>query len=69
VTVALGIVALFVMYDYPDTASFLSQEEKAEVGRRLKADRNGLADEWDIKYVKQALTDWKVHSRTMYLQY
>ncbi|KAH7097519.1 major facilitator superfamily domain-containing protein [Auriculariales sp. MPI-PUGE-AT-0066] len=60
ITVALGLVAFFAMQDYPETATFLTPEEKTEVERRLKADRNGLADEWDLLYVKQALTDWKI---------
>jgi hypothetical protein len=48
------------MYDYPDTAKFLTQTEKLEVVRRLEEDRSGLADEYDIKYLFQAIKDWKI---------
>lgn len=54
------------MYDYPDTAKFLSPAEKKEVLRRLEDDRSALADEYDTKYFFHALKDWKiwVHSKT-----
>ena len=42
------------------SARFLTEEEKAEVKARLKEDRTSLADEYDIKYVKAALGDWKI---------
>lgn len=48
------------MYDYPDTAKFLSPVEKAEVVNRLKLDRSSLADEWDMRYFWDALKDWKI---------
>lgn len=38
----------------------MTEEERTEVERRLKADRNSLADEFDMKYVKHALMDWKI---------
>jgi len=31
------------------------------VERRLKADRGALADEFDLKYAKDALKDWKIY--------
>lgn len=43
------------------SATFLSEEERVEVERRLKADRGSLADEFDLKYAKDALTDWKIY--------
>jgi len=48
------------MYDYPDTAKFLTAEEKHEVQRRLEADRSGLADDWRMQFFWDALKDWKV---------
>jgi len=35
-TVAVAFAAFFLLYDFPDTASFLSPEEKAWVVHRLK---------------------------------
>jgi hypothetical protein len=43
------------------SAKFLSEEERVEVERRLKADRSSLADEFDIKYAFDALKDWKIY--------
>jgi MFS family permease len=48
------------MKDYPDTAKFLTAEERAEVQRRLTLDRSSLADEFDMKYFWHALRDWKI---------
>ena len=42
------------------SARFLTEEERTEVKARLKQDRTSLADEFDIKYVKAALKDWKI---------
>jgi hypothetical protein len=39
----------------------LTEEEKLEVERRLKADRSSLADEFDLKYFWDALKDWKIY--------
>lgn len=48
------------MHDYPSTARFLNEKEKNEVIRRLEHDRSILPDEFDLKYVKHALKDWKI---------
>jgi MFS family permease len=48
------------MNDYPDTAKFLTFEEKIEVQRRLQADRSSLADEFHTKYFWHAICDWKI---------
>ncbi|RPA85958.1 MFS general substrate transporter [Ascobolus immersus RN42] len=59
-TIVVAFFAYWVINDYPATANFLTAEEKVEVERRLHQDRNGLADEYDIKYLKVALKDWKI---------
>lgn len=48
------------MYDYADTAKFLTEDERREVLHRLKKDRSSLADEYDIKYFWSAIKDWKI---------
>lgn len=48
------------MYDYPQTAKFLTEPERTEVLARLKRDRSSLADEFDLKYFWQAIKDWKI---------
>lgn len=55
-----GIVAFFVMSDYPQTAKFLTEEERNEVARRLEQDRHSLADEFDLRYFWHAIQDWKI---------
>ncbi|KAK5989262.1 putative transporter [Cladobotryum mycophilum] len=60
VTFIVAIAAYFAMHDYPDTAKFLTQPERQEVLRRLEEDRSALSDRYDIKFVKDALKDWKV---------
>ncbi|RXW21582.1 hypothetical protein EST38_g4281 [Candolleomyces aberdarensis] len=60
-TIVVAVFAKFIIHDKPETARFLTEEEKAEVKARLKEDRTSLADDYDIKYVKAALKDWKIY--------
>lgn len=59
VTVAFAVAAYWLMYDYPSTATFLTEDERNFVIDRLKHDSTDLATHYDIKFVWQALTDWK----------
>lgn len=52
--------AFWAMYDYPDTAKFLTNTEKQEVVRRLEEDRSVLSDEFHLKYMYDAFKDWKI---------
>lgn len=61
VTIFIAFFAKFIIHDSPETARFLSEAERKEVKERLKKDRTSLADEYDIKYLKSALTDWKIY--------
>lgn len=67
-TVLITFSAYFVLFDFPDTASFLTAEERAWVVHRLKyqgsegsghmvAETEGF--QW--KYVKAAFTDWQIY--------
>jgi len=67
-TVAVAFAAYFVMYDFPDTAKFLTEEEKAWAVHRLKyqgSKRSGRlvaeAEHFSWKFVIQALTDWQLY--------
>ena len=60
-TFIVAIIAYFVMSDYPSTAKFLTPAERKEVARRLTFDHNGLADEFDMRYFRDAIKDWKVY--------
>lgn len=59
-TFILGAIAFWALYDYPETAKFLTKDEKDEVHRRLEADRSSLAEEFDKKYIFDAFKDWKI---------
>ncbi|KAI8941695.1 hypothetical protein NX059_002905 [Plenodomus lindquistii] len=60
-SILVSIVAYWCIYDYPETAQFLTSKERAEVQRRLQHDHGHLSDDFDMKYVYQALTDWKIY--------
>jgi MFS family permease len=68
-TVVVAVLAFFTLYDFPETASFLTEEERAFVVYRLKY--QGTQDESDgirvpqddtfqWKYVKAAFLDWQI---------
>ncbi|CEL63494.1 putative transporter C1683,12 OS=Schizosaccharomyces pombe (strain 972 / ATCC 24843) GN=SPBC1683.12 PE=3 SV=1 [Rhizoctonia solani AG-1 IB] len=59
-TLIIAAVAFFVINDYPETARFLTEEERVEVVRRLHEDRSALADEFGMQYFWDALKDWKI---------
>ncbi|KAG4424308.1 hypothetical protein IFR04_002549 [Cadophora malorum] len=67
-TVAVAFASFFLLYDFPDTAGFLSVEEKAWVVHRLKyqgSKKSGRAvaesEHFEWKYVTKALTDWQLY--------
>lgn len=66
-TVVVSLIAYLVMYDYPTTAKFLTEEEKAWAYHRLKyqgSSNSGRmvaeSDKFEWKYVIQAITDWQL---------
>ncbi|KAI5781445.1 major facilitator superfamily domain-containing protein [Geopyxis carbonaria] len=60
-TLVVAAGAKWIINDYPETATFLDNEERVEVVSRLKLDRTSLADEYHIKYFYNALKDWKIY--------
>lgn len=60
-TVFVGCFCYWMVFDFPDTARFLTADEKLRAQRRLRADNQTRATEEKIsrKYVFQALKDWK----------
>ena len=64
----MACVAFFTIYDFPDTAPFLTTEERAWVVHRLKYQGSTAsgklvaeADKFQWKYVKDAFTDWQLY--------
>jgi hypothetical protein len=74
VTVVVAVFAFWGLYDFPDTASFLTEEERQFVIYRLKFQCQGRplggqeatrikvpeAEEFEWKYVLQAFKDWQI---------
>jgi hypothetical protein len=69
--VLVAIVSFFIIQDFPETATFLTAEERAFVVHRLKyqgqvkgAEVTDLqvaqAEEFQWKYVKDAFADWQI---------
>ncbi|KAF9227226.1 MFS general substrate transporter [Gyrodon lividus] len=61
VTMIVAFTAFFFMYDYPETASFLTETERRYVIDLLKEDSNSLATHYDFRFVLQALKDYKTY--------
>lgn len=71
----MAVIAYFTLYDFPETAGFLTPEERAFVVFRLKyqgQDTRGdvsdstsvlveQAEEFNWEYVRAAFTDWQVY--------
>ncbi|KIX02485.1 uncharacterized protein Z518_08426 [Rhinocladiella mackenziei CBS 650.93] len=67
-TVVAAIAAYFILYDFPETASFLTEEERAWVIHRLKYPISegtvhmvAQSEEFRWKYVKDAFSDWQIY--------
>jgi cyanate permease len=52
-----------MVHDFPDTATFLSEQDRARVIRRLKMDQQSSAEheEFKLTYLWAAVTDWKMY--------
>lgn len=69
-TVIVAVLAFFTLHDFPETASFLTEEERAFVVHRLKYEAasnetvNGVRvaqdDSFQWKFVKSAFLDWQI---------
>lgn len=60
-TVFVGLFCYWMVFDFPDTAGFLTPDERLRAQRRLRADNQTRAEAEKIsrKYVFQAIKDWK----------
>ncbi|TFK32744.1 MFS general substrate transporter [Crucibulum laeve] len=61
-TVAVGILAFFVLVDFPVTASFLTPEERAFIVYKKKYDNSSVGEEehFEMRHLRAALTDWQI---------
>ncbi|KAI1827963.1 major facilitator superfamily domain-containing protein [Xylaria intraflava] len=71
VTVVVAVAAFFILHDFPETATFLTEEERAFVIFRLKyqghmdakderSTQIAQADEFNWEYVWAAFKDWQI---------
>ena len=53
-----------MVHDFPDNATFLTDEDRRRVIRRLKLDQQSSAEHEDFswKYFSQTLKDWKTYT-------
>ncbi|KAI0311411.1 MFS general substrate transporter [Amylostereum chailletii] len=58
-TIAVASVSYFLMSDAPDNAKFLSEHERNFVLATLSADSGNQVTHFDLKFVYQALADYK----------
>jgi hypothetical protein len=67
-TVLIAFCAYFILHDFPDTASFLTIEERAWVVHRLKyqgSEGSGQmvaeSEHFAWKHVRAAFSDWQIY--------
>ncbi|KAJ7049979.1 MFS general substrate transporter [Mycena amicta] len=60
-TVVVGIIAFFVLVDFPVTASFLTAEERSFLVWRKKYDNSSVGEEehFEMRHLWQAVSDWQ----------
>ncbi|EPS29526.1 hypothetical protein PDE_04476 [Penicillium oxalicum 114-2] len=60
-TIVVGVVSFWFVYDFPDEATFLSPEDRIRVLRRLAADQQSSAEheEFKMSYFWASVKDWK----------
>ncbi|KAH9919549.1 MFS general substrate transporter [Fomitopsis serialis] len=66
-TMVVSIISIFVIVDFPDTASFLTPKERAYLVWRKKYDNSSVGEEehFELRHVKSALCDWQVWLQTL----
>lgn len=60
-TILAGVASFWIIQDFPDTARFLTEEERTVVIRRLQGDDqfSAAGENLKMKYVWKSITDWK----------
>lgn len=60
-TVIAGGVSYWIIADFPDNATFLTEAERTVVIRRLQADAqfSAAGESFKMQYVWKSLADWK----------
>ncbi|OJA18673.1 hypothetical protein AZE42_08862 [Rhizopogon vesiculosus] len=64
-TILVACLSFFFMHDYPETAKFLTEPERVHVINMLKQDANDLATHYHIRFVLQAMGDYKTYIQVL----
>lgn len=61
-TIVAGVASFWMVYDFPDEASFLSEDDRRRVIRRLKFDKQASAEHesYNNNALWESLRDWKM---------
>ncbi|CZR68137.1 related to allantoate permease [Phialocephala subalpina] len=61
VTIGFGLMSFFLVHDFPDTATFLDEQDRIRVLQRLKEDQQSSArhESFQMHYIWASLRDWK----------
>ncbi|GLA37031.1 hypothetical protein AnigIFM63309_003531 [Aspergillus niger] len=62
-TIVIGVLSVWMVYDFPDQARFLSEPDRKRVLRRLAADKQASAayEKFEMTYFWSSLKDWKTY--------
>lgn len=61
-TIFVGVFCWWMVFDWPETARFLSEDDRIRVQCRLIMDRQGrTAEDFDKRHIYEALKDWKTY--------
>lgn len=63
-TIAIGVLSFWMVYDFPDEARFLSDDDRKRVLRRLASDQQASAEHENFKmaYFWNSVKDWKTYT-------
>jgi sugar phosphate permease len=64
VTIIVGILSFWMVYDFPDNAKFLDETDRKRVLRRLAEDQQASAghEKFEMAYFWSSLKDWKTYT-------
>ncbi|KAG1734029.1 MFS general substrate transporter [Suillus paluster] len=62
-TILAGAVSFWIIVDFPDNATFLTEAERTVVIRRLQGDAqfSAAGEKMQWRHIKKALTEWKTY--------
>lgn len=62
-TIILGVLSIWLVVDFPDDATFLTDADRQRVLKRLIRDQqaSGEHEEWKSSYIWASLKDWKTY--------